>query len=83
LALGCIQLVQIVELYIKLRYILNQKNLVEFNKTQRKIFAAAAIAIFLSLIALPYFNVRSVKIYDSIDYYKLYTEDSYKQAEKS
>jgi hypothetical protein len=61
------QLVQIVELYIKLRYILNQKNLGKFQKTQRKIFAAAAIAIFLSLIVLPYFNVRSVKIYDSID----------------
>ena len=80
LALGCVQLVQIFELYIK-KYILHQKSLLKLPTTIRRISYLAALAILLSLAILPIFSILSWKVFEDINWSELYNKNSYKASE--
>ena len=81
LALGCVQLVQIFELYTKLSYILKQKSLITLPSTIRRISYLAALAILLSLAILPIFSVLSTKIFNDINWLQLIEQDQYQKDE--
>ena len=81
LALGCVQLIQIFELYIKLKYILHQNNLLTLPITIRRISYLAALAILLSLAILPIFSIMSSQVFVNIDWSELYISGPYKVSE--
>ncbi len=82
LALGCVQLVQVFELYTKLKYILEQKSLIALPTTIRWISILAAVAILLSLAILPIFSILSRNIFNGINWDKLYYSETYKLSEE-
>ena len=78
LALGCVQLVQISELYIKLKYILKQRSLISLPTTIRLFAGGALLAILLSLSILPYFNLKSLQQFNQLQWNRILVSDSYK-----
>ena len=61
LAMGFMQLVEIFQLYIKLRFILLQKNQSRLKNTKLWLFLMMFMCILLSLAPLPIFDILSRK----------------------
>ena len=79
LALGCVQLVEVYELFVKLKYILLQKSLDKMQTTMRRIVVFAVVSILVSLAILPYFDWKSRKTYNSFNFDLIYTSTKYKE----
>ena len=67
------------ELRQQLDCIVHQRNVPNEKFAKRRLFVLITIAILASLAIVPYLSVESNKLYDSIDFAKLYLDPRYKE----
>ena len=58
-SLGYVQLVQIIELTVKMSYIIKQKNLQSLRRTYFLLYIFTAIAVLLCLLVMPLYSEKS------------------------